>query len=336
MGEAYPGSRGGEIFNYYGTDANANTASGDYSTTIGIGNKNSGYHTFVGGDSNVSTSNNAFVFGHANTLTSSSLENFILGGSNSTVPRASTQPREQIIIGNDNKCTYALRGTRMFGKGLQDDLNAKVQTTYLGCWNAPMDNIANTERTYGIVVGAGSTTTARRNALEIFSDGLNAGKLNLVHIPSPFYFSLNNHSNGAFVNQITDPLSNPASTDDKTLATKAYVDSHILGITVPRADVLLTGQSTTVSNGGSISLETDLSLTLPTWTKQLRLGIHNSGGYVEYLLIDNVSAHSYVSVTGAGTVDVYSYDPTTTTFTFVSGGTSMSIVSVRAEGTASI
>lgn len=336
MGEAYPGSTGGEIFNYYGTDALGNTASGNYSTTIGKNNKNSGYQTFVGGDSNTSTSNNSFVYGHENTLTSSSLENFIMGGSNSSVPNGSTQAREQIIIGHNNKCTKALRGTKMFGKGLGDYSSAKTQMTILGCWNAPMDNIANTEQTFGFIIGAGSKDTVRRNALEIFSDGLNASKLNLVHIPSPFYFSLNNHSNGAFVNQIVDPLSTPASVDDQTLATKAYVDGHTLGITVPRADILLTGQSTSLVVGQAISLETDLSLTIPSWAKQIRLGIHNSGGYVEYLFVDNINSHSYVSVTGAGTIDVYSYDPTTTTFTFVSGGSSMSIVSVRAEGTASI
>lgn len=134
--------------------------------------------------------------------------------------------------------------------------------TFLGSWNAPMHSIANTERTYGIVIGAGSTTTARRNALEIFSDGLNVGKLNLVHIPSPFYFSLNNHNNGAFVNQITDPLSNPASADDQTLATKAYVDSQIPVVPSIPTDLVL-GTSYAISAGNE-TLTPNTPVTLAT------------------------------------------------------------------------
>lgn len=334
MGKKYPDSTGGEIFNYYGTDSNANTASGNYSTTIGYNNKNTGEQSFVGGNNNTNASNRSLVYGYNNTLTiaGEATENIILGGSNSNTPRGTTPQKATIIIGNDNVMNQSGRGNKMFGSGLKDDTTS-YQRIYLGTFNAPATTAPHYFNYGGFTLGAGKNDTTRYNAMEIFT-GAFAGGNNEVHIPSPFFFSLNTLGNKA--NEIVAPLSNPASTDDQTLATKAYVDGHTIGITVPRAEVLLTGQSTTVSNGGSISLETDLSLTLPTWTKQLRLGIHNSGGYVEYLLIDNVSAHSYVSVTGAGTVDVYSYDPATTTFTFVSGGTSMSIVSVRVEGTASI
>ena len=176
-----------------------------------------------------------------------------------------------------------------------------------------------------VVVGCGKNTNNKKTALEI--NNTECKILNNLQLAT----------DSTAVNAITPPQDpDNVTEDEQTLATKAYVNSHTLGITVPRADVLLTGQSTSLVVGQDINLTTDLSLTIPSWTKQIRLGIHNSGGYVEYLLVDNINAHDYVSVTGAGTNDVYNYNPATTTFSFVSGGASMSIVSVRAEGTASI
>lgn len=537
VGKPYPGSTGGEYFNYYGDDSNKNIASGNYSTTIGYNNKNSGETSFVGGDNTTNQSNRGFVYGHNNTLTSANgaTENIIIGGSNSNTQNGTTPQKETFIIGTNNVMDKSGRGNKMFGTGLKDD-SSSYQRIYLGTFNAPITNTTGYNKYGGFTLGAGKDTNNRYNAMEIFTGAFSSGNYE-VHIPSPFSFSLNTLGNS--VNAIIPPQDpNNVTTDDQTLATKSYVDansgsggvgqsysgstggeifnyygtdsdkniasgnystahgkknsctslyafaagynneitstidgtaialgssnkvgggtalghdnlivdggafgsfldntagsstngnrisylvgtannttllfpersknypaalvvgsgaiykpenaiecyhnygvannslvafptsvclsnkvivnaitppqdpnnvtaddqtlvtkSYVKGITVPRSEILLTGQSTTVANGGSVSLETDLSLTLPTWAKQIRMGIHNSGGYVEYLLIDNINAHSYVSVTGAGTIDVYSYDPATTTFTYVSGGASMSIVSIRAEGTTTI
>lgn len=340
VGKKYPGSTGGEIFNYYGTDANKNVASGSYSTAIGYNCKATGNFSFAGGSLVTNDGPYSFAYGRniqtafqaSNSVNMGSSNSCIGGGSvilgtNNTIQQDGTRGVTigsgnigknyyGIMIGTDNNSsTYD--GSRLIG----DRLNAYAKDQFIfGRCNA-IPTLANTN----FIFGCGTNNTNRANFLE--ANNTSCKILNNLQLAT----------DTTEVNAIVPPSdpSNP-TTAEQTLATKAYVDGHSLGITVPRAEVLLTGQSTTVANGASISLETDLSLTLPSWTKQIRLGIHNSGGYVEYLLVDNINAHSYVSVTGAGTIDEYSYDPATTTFTFVSGGTSMSIVSVRAEGTASI
>lgn len=315
MGEAYPGSTGGEIFNYYGTDGLANIAEGAYSTVIGKNNKVIGggcEQPFVGGYGNKYTFSGS---GHSD-------NNFIFGTSNEMGQVSPTKKiRNCALFGFENKLKNTADAGFVYMIGQQLETTSKGPMFVVGQFNNDTLSLSNAK----LILACGATTSSRKNAIEI-----NTSDCKILH-------KLQLASDSTAVNAIVAPSdpSNP-TTDEQTLATKAYVDSHSLSITVPRAEVLLTGQSTTVANGASISLETDLSLTLPSWTKQIRLGIHNSGGYVEYLLVDNISAHSYVSVTGAGTIDEYSYDPATTTFTFVSGGTSMSIVSVRAEGTANI
>ena len=338
MGKKYPDSIGGEIFNYYGIDSNANEASGDYSTTLGYNNKNKTAYSLMCGSNNKSTlsqygvgSKGSLIAGYNNEVDAIENTAICLGANNRVYGS------NQIFIGYDNVSHNSISPKSVcVGRGLNVDYQNLKQKVVLGTYNAQTASLSSENGKLQTIIGGGDSLGHLHNAMEIYY-ALNGSYSSCVVFPEQIALSNYTTANKAYVNAIVPPTDpNNVSVDEKTLATKAYVDSHTLGITVPRAEVLLTGQSTTVANGASVSLETDLSLTLPDWTKQIRLGIHNSGGYVEYLLVDNVSAHSYVSVTGAGTIDVYSYDPATTTFTFVSGGTSMSIVSVRAEGTSSI
>lgn len=308
MGEAYPGSTGGEIFNYYGTDSNTNVASGTYSTASGYNNKALGNYSFVvgvnnttGGEGLYSGGTGTFIAGHDN----SNVRGIVLGYNNQ--PGFTNSGTDRIFIGD------SLRGVRKHGT--YSETNSLI---ILGKLNETELHLEGNDGV--VVVGCGKNNN-RKTALEI--NNTECKILNNLQLAS----------DTTHVNAITPPQDpDNVTADDMTLVTKSYTR----GITVPRAEILLTGQSTSLVVGQAVNLVTDLSLTIPTWAKQIRFGIHNSGGYVEYLLVDNISSHSYVSVTGAGTVDVYNYNPSTNDFSFVSGGSSMSIVSVRAEGTTTI
>lgn len=138
--------------------------------------------------------------------------------------------------------------------------------------------------------------------------------------------------NNVTVTDITAPTEDPASSDDQTLVTVSYRR----GLPVQLTNDLVNNQSTTVAKEGSINLETDFSITLPEWTELIKLGITNSGGYMDYVTMAADVNKSYVSVTGAGTIDVYSYNASTKVFTFVSGGDSIRILSLRVEGKTTI
>lgn len=66
VGQAYPGSTGGEIFNYYGTDSNKNIASGDYSTANGYHNTSAGNYSFTAGTNNTVSATASIMLGRSN------------------------------------------------------------------------------------------------------------------------------------------------------------------------------------------------------------------------------------------------------------------------------
>lgn len=138
--------------------------------------------------------------------------------------------------------------------------------------------------------------------------------------------------NNVTVTDITAPTEDPPSSDDQTLVTVSYRR----GLPVKLCDDLVNNQSTTVAKEASVNLETDFSITLPEWTELIKLGITNSGGYMDYVTMAADVNKSYVSVTGAETIDVYSYNASTKVFTFVSGGDSIRILSLRVEGKTTI
>lgn len=138
--------------------------------------------------------------------------------------------------------------------------------------------------------------------------------------------------NNVTVTDITAPTEDPATSDDQTLVTKSYRR----GLPVKLCNDLVNNQSTTVAKEATVNLESGFSITLPEWTELITMGITNSGGYMDYVTMAADVNKSYVSVTGAGTVDVYSYNASTKDFTFVSGGDSIRILSIRVEGKSTI
>ena len=161
------------------------------------------------------------------------------------------------------------------------------------------------------------------NPLEISGGGGGGGEA-----ISTYSFTLNNVT----VTDITAPTETPPSSDDQTLVTVSYRRN----LPVQLSNDLVNNQSTTLAKEASINLETGFSITLPEWTELIKLGITNSGGYMDYITMAADVNKSYVSVTGAGTIDVYSYNASTKAFTFVSGGDSIRILSLRVEGKTTI
>lgn len=145
---------------------------------------------------------------------------------------------------------------------------------------------------------------------------------------STYSLTLNNTT----VTNITAPTEDPPSSDDQTLVTVSYRR----GLPAKLCNDLVNNQSTTVVKEGSVNLESGFSITLPEWTELITMGITNSGGYMDYVTMAADVNKSYVSVTGAGTIDVYSYNASTKDFTFVSGGDSIRILSIRVEGKTTI
>lgn len=145
---------------------------------------------------------------------------------------------------------------------------------------------------------------------------------------STYSLTLNNTT----VTNIAAPTEDPPSSDDQTLITVSYRR----GLPVKLSNDLVNNQSTTVAKEGSVNLESGFSITLPEWTELIKLGITNSGGYMDYVTMAADVNKNYVSVTGAGTIDVYSYNASTKDFTFVSGGDSIRILSLRVEGKTTI
>lgn len=208
VGQAYPGSTGGEIFNYYGTDAQANTAGGPYSTTIGIDNKNVGSQNLVGGGSNTisgdgSKSNN-IVFGHSNSVTlekdSANFASSGVFGEGNTIllDKKETSFYASFLIGRN--LMYDTRNTN-------DELNGCV---IVGKFNPDLFRLTNPS----FLVGCGNNANDRRTAMEINYDTTKI--CNSLTLPY----------DSTVVNAITPALSTPASIADMTLATKAYVDGN--------------------------------------------------------------------------------------------------------------
>lgn len=89
VGQAYEGSTGGEIFNYYGTDSNKNEASGDYSTANGYHNASKGNYSFTAGKDNAALGTASIMLGRSNE-----------GGANNTFALGKN------LVAHEAECTY--------------------------------------------------------------------------------------------------------------------------------------------------------------------------------------------------------------------------------------
>lgn len=211
VGQAYPGTIGGEIFNSYeGTEKNE--ASGNYSTAMGYNNKSQGVFSFCCGNDNKVVGGASTAIGSNNTENSGSgvTENIMIGSFNTMTNFGD----ERIAIGTNN----TVDGPLAIAVG--DNLNVGIYSMAVGKYNEP--NTALTTASFTIGVGS---TNGRKNAIEC-----NDTETKICN-------NLQLATNSYEVNDITAPISTPASSDDKTLATKAYVDANAGGFTPQRTEI---------------------------------------------------------------------------------------------------
>ena len=229
--------------------------------------------------------------------------------------------RNCALLGFQNKLKNTADAAFVYMIGQQLETTSKGPMFVIGQFNNDTISLSNAK----FILACGAAAGSRKNAIEI-----NTSDCKILH-------NLQLATDSTAVNAIVAPAdpSNPTA-DEQTLATKAYVDGHTIGISVNREETLASSANVNISTGNSANLETDFSITIPSWAKQLELGLVNSGGFTEYLTIDATDDDSYASVSGAGTIDVYDYDHTTKDFTFTSGGSSIRISSIRAKGVQNI
>ena len=207
MGEAYPGSTGGEIFNCYeGTDRNE--ASGDYSTTIGSNNKTSGMYSFTGGKNNNNASEYCFIFGQNNRTRRVNVNQYcmVVGRDNSLF---NTSAREDIILGQQNTIEKS-RQMKIIGDNNYAPNDLYAYSILVGNYNQTTPTLHHPVFT----VACGDDSLRRKNGLEI--DKTECKILNNLQLAT----------DSTAVNQITAPQDpNNITQDDQTLATKSYVTS---------------------------------------------------------------------------------------------------------------
>ena len=192
VGEAYPGSTGGEIFNCY-EGAEKNVASGNYSTAHG--KKNS------------CTSTLAFAAGYNNRVSNTINYTAVALGSDNNVSGGIALGTNNTIKGNGAFGAYLNNtyGNSANGNRVRFVIGYKNKTTLL--FPEKSKNIPAT-----LVVGSGEDQQ-QENAIECYS---NFGVANdsLVAFPSSVCLS-----NKVIVNAIDTPVNTPPSTNDKTLVT---------------------------------------------------------------------------------------------------------------------
>lgn len=217
VGKPYPGSTGGEYFNYYGDDSNKNTAEGDYSTTIGYNNKNNGKYSFVCGKDNTVNSStyereSQFVLGKGNTANGAYYGSFIAGNGNNLVRAGAiiagnsnrTENDYNWAFGNSNNCQNN-------GYAAGNNLQARGNFCY-GQFNTTTWSLNPKPK---VVIGCGTNSNSLKNAIEI--DSTECKIINNLQL----------NADTTSVNAITAPQdSSNVTTDDQTLATKSYVDAN--------------------------------------------------------------------------------------------------------------
>lgn len=190
VGKKYPGSTGGEFFNYYGTDSNKNIASGNYSTTIGRKNKTSGNYGFTGGVSNTNSGNGTLMFGSYN---SSPTFN---------------PPSDCIVLGLSNTLSGPVKENYMLGHSLNSSLN---YLTIIGSYNA-----APTVSQPRVILASGLNQDNKQNGIEI---GIDCTKILL---------NLQLANDNTEVNAITPPQDpDNVTADDQTLVTKSFMTNTL-------------------------------------------------------------------------------------------------------------
>lgn len=206
VGEAYPGSTGGEIFNCY-EGGNRNQAPANYSTAIGFKNRSLAVNSFTFGSNNTNSGSCAIVGGYNNTMTAAGNYGCIFGINNNPPYGGyiigSYNNASGIVIGNNNTNYYSsLVNGILIGDHLNYNAQASVNPIIIGHYNNyPVLSSAS-------LIFACGTSNASINAIEISPD----------YTKIRNRFQLNN--NDAWVVFIDTPQNpNNITTDEKTLAT---------------------------------------------------------------------------------------------------------------------
>lgn len=271
VGKPYPGSTGGEFFNYYEEDSNKNEASGDYSSTFGYNNKNAVPKLLMCGSNNQtpgthSSANGGLIAGYNNNVRAVTGAAICLGGDNTVYGN------NQIFIGYDNNAQGSTSPKSIcVGRGLMVDFQALKQKVVLGTYNADAATLTSEKNRLQTVIGGGDSTYLghRHNAMEVYS-ALNGGYECCVLFPEQIALSNYTTANKAYVNAI-DPPQDPANptTDEQTLATLGSL--HKLGIT--RQEQHYFDTLTDLNTGTGQNITTDLGLTVPDWANEIILHI---------------------------------------------------------------
>lgn len=229
VGEAYPGSTGGEFFNYYGTDNNKNEASGDYSSTFGYNNKNTAPKLLMCGSNNQTpgantNANGGLIAGYNNNVKAIDGAAICLGGNNVVYGN------NQIFIGYDNYAQGSSSPKSIcVGRGLAVSFTDLKQKVVLGTYNIDAATLTSEKGRLQTIIGGGDSDYAghRHNAMEVYSS-LNGNYKCCVLFPDQIALSNYTTSNKAYVNAITPPQDpNNVTANDTTLVTKSYVDSQV-------------------------------------------------------------------------------------------------------------
>lgn len=118
---------------------------------------------------------------------------------------------------------------------------------------------------------------------------------------STYKLTINNVS----ATDITAPLSDPPSADDQTLITVSYLKNLLNSMHLQRREVLLTGQLTQLTTGTAYPLESTFSISIPSWTRKIRIG---------YQIATFGSTQNYIEFgTVSGTFSVFSLNKETGT-----------------------
>ena len=220
VGEAYPGSTGGEFFNYYGTDNNKNEASGDYSSTFGYNNKNTAPKLLMCGSNNQTpeantNANGGLIAGYNNIVRAIDGAAICLGGNNTVYGN------NQIFIGYDNHAQGSVSPKSIcIGRGLTVSFSNLKQKVVLGTYNKDAATLTSENKKLQTIIGGGDSQSLghQHNAMEVYSS-LNNNKC-CVLFPEQIALSNYTTSNKAYVNAI-DPPQDPTNptTNEQTLAT---------------------------------------------------------------------------------------------------------------------
>lgn len=303
VGEAYPGSTGGEIFNYYGDDNDKNVASGDYSTTIGKKNTTTGIYSFTGGYNNNNNAENSFVFGQRNATRKVNINGYcmVVGRGNNL---NDTLAREVIVLGENNYVTRS-RQIRIIGDNNEATNDRYAYGVLIGNYNYSTPTLSAPVFT----VACGSSG-ARKNAMEI------------DRTECKIFNNLQLANDSTAVNAIT-PYADPnnPTTEDQTLMTVSYFKNLLNSMNLQRRQVLVTGQITYFEKGTAYNLESTFNITIPSWANRLRMGVQVSAlgatqGYVEFGLVSGNYTYTALNTgTNNFLVIAFSYNSTNKSIT---------------------